>query len=186
MLRIIAGRFKNRRLHVPQNNRATRPTLDRVKEALFNIIVHNRQYPSLAGIVVLDLFAGSGSLGFEALSRGARTVTFVDHDPRSLQCCENNAAALDVQDVCRIQRGDTRSVHFVDGPFEWILIDPPYYKGMSEPTLMNVLQQGALKKGGAIALEMAADESLQLPEGLRVDKETVCGPERLYILLADS
>lgn len=181
MLRIISGHLRGRRIHAPENNRKTRPTLDRVRETIFNILIHNQSCPILEGAVVLDLFAGSGSLGFEALSRGAAHVTFVDQDMTSLACCKKNASHLGVDQWVTFCRGDTRSVR-LKTPFDLVLIDPPYYKGMSEPTLVNVRDQSALTPAGVIALEMAADETLKLPDGFDVIKETTCGPGRLYFL----
>ncbi|MBN9564530.1 MAG: RsmD family RNA methyltransferase, partial [Alphaproteobacteria bacterium] len=140
-------------------------------------------YPSLEGAAVLDLFAGSGSLGFEALSRGAKHVTFVDSDQESLKCCRDNARSLGVEKQVTFLRSDTRSVRLSGQIFDVVLIDPPYYKGMSEPTIINITQQGALAEEHVIALEMALDEYLSLPEGMMdITKETVCGPGRLYFL----
>ena len=150
---------------------------------MFNVLIHNADYPNLKGAVVLDLFAGSGSLGFEALSRGAKHVTFVDTDQESLKCCRENALSLGVEKSVTLLRADTRSVSLSRQQFDVILIDPPYYKHMSEPTIMNIIRQGALAEEHVIALEMAADEHLSLPEGMvRITKETVCGPGRLYFM----
>jgi 16S rRNA (guanine966-N2)-methyltransferase len=183
MLRIIAGKFKGRRLKVPDNHRKTRPTLDRVKESIFNVLAHNVDYPTLEDAFVLDLFAGSGSLGFEALSRGAKHVTFVDIDQESLKCCRDNARSLGVENCVTLLRSDTRTVSLSGQNFDVILIDPPYYKQMSEPTIVNIVRQSALAGDHVIALEMAADEHLSLPDGIvEITKETVCGPGRLYFL----
>ncbi len=182
MLRIIAGRFKGRKLHVPDNHRKTRPTLDRVRETIFNILTHNSDYPALEGANVLDLFAGSGSLGFEALSRGAAHVTFVDEDVNSLACCKKNTELLNAQSFVTVCKGLTQSVNPPKKPYDIVLIDPPYYKGMSEPTLMNLLHQNALAYHHILALEMAIDEHLQLPTEFEILKEITCGPGRIYFL----
>ena len=184
MLRLIAGKHRGRRLHVPDNHRQTRPTLDRVRETIFNILAHNSDFPLLEGANVLDLFAGSGSLGFEALSRGAVHVTFVDQDLTSLACVKKNGDTLEAQKSITICKGFTEKINPPSKPFDIVLIDPPYYKGMSEPTLENLLRQGALKPHHIIALEMAIDEQLQLPEGFMIVKEVTCGPGRLYFLRA--
>ncbi len=169
-------------MHVPDNHRLTRPTLDRVRETIFNILEHNADYPALDDANVLDLFAGSGSLGFEALSRGASHVTFVDQDLASLVCLKKNAEILAAQGAITICKGFTEKINPPSKPFDIVLIDPPYYKGMSEPTLENLLRQNALKPHHIIALEMAIDEQLQLPEGFTILKEITCGPGRLYFL----
>ena len=182
MLRLIAGKHRGRKLHVPDNNRKTRPTLDRVRETIFNILAHNPEYPPLEGANVLDLFAGSGSLGFEALSRGAQHVTFVDQDLTSLSCCKKNAETLGEQAHVTLCKGYTEKINPATKPYDIVLIDPPYYKGMSEPTLENLLRQNALKPLHIVALEMAIDEHLQLPDGFVIQKELTCGPGRLYFL----
>jgi len=140
MLRIIAGALKGRRIQAPPNPRITRPTLDRVRETIFNILHHNPECPSFEDARILDLFSGSGSLGYEALSRGAACATFVDKDRQALTCCRSNAEVLKVTSQCVFVCDDTRSALFPQGPFDIILIDPPYYKGMSEPTLENILK----------------------------------------------
>ncbi len=150
---------------------------------MFNVLAHNVDTPPLEGALVLDMFAGSGSLGFEALSRGAKHVTFVDLDQESLKCCRENARSLGVENCVTLIRSDTRSVSLSGQQFDVILIDPPYYMHMSEPTIVNIVRQNAVAGDHVIALEMAADEHLNLPDGMMsLTKETVCGPGRLYFL----
>lgn len=121
-MRIIAGALKGRRLVEPKDGRV-RPTTDRVREAWFSIVG-----PELPGARVLDLFAGSGALGLEALSRGAEHATFVELLPRSLDALRANIAALDVADRATVHRGD--ALRFVgrldEGAFDVAFADPPY------------------------------------------------------------
>ncbi len=121
-MRIIAGEFRGRRLK-RSGDRRVRPTADRVREAWFSILA-----PSIAGARVLDLFAGSGALGLEALSRGARSVEFVELSRRSLEAIAHNVQALGVQHRVVIHRGD--ALRFVEalapGAFDVALADPPY------------------------------------------------------------
>lgn len=122
-MRIIAGEFGGRRLKPPAGRRI-RPTADRVREAWFSILG-----PELRGATVLDLFAGSGALGLEALSRGARRVTFVESAPRSLAALRANIATLGVEDRCTVHRGDVwRFVRRLGDAavFDVVLADPPY------------------------------------------------------------
>lgn len=122
MTRIVAGTFGGRRLELPADSRV-RPTADRVREAWFSILA-----PELAGASVVDLFAGSGALGLEALSRGGRHVTFVEVLPASLAAIRANVAALGVQDATAVVRKDV--FRFVEGlgprAFDLALADPPY------------------------------------------------------------
>ncbi len=128
MTRVIAGEFGGRRLTVPADDRV-RPTADRVREAWFSILGVR-----VEGAAVVDLFAGSGALGIEALSRGARTATFVDLNQRSLAAIRANIAALGLADRTEVVRQD--ALRFVAGPptvrFDLALADPPYGLGLAE------------------------------------------------------
>ena len=120
---MVAGTARGRRLVAPAGN-ATRPTSDRVREATFNALDSLR---AVRGAEVLDLFAGSGALGIEALSRGASRVTFVDHDPRALTVVRANLGATGLAEAARVVRSD--ALHFLAearGVFDLVLLDPPY------------------------------------------------------------
>jgi 16S rRNA (guanine966-N2)-methyltransferase len=118
-MRIVAGTLGGRRLKAPAG-RATRPTSDRVREALFSIL------GEIENANVLDLFAGSGALGIEALSRGAATAVFVDNDPKATQAIETNLRSLDLQ--ARVHKRDALAYlnDASDGPFDLVFVDPPY------------------------------------------------------------
>jgi 16S rRNA (guanine966-N2)-methyltransferase len=117
-LRIVAGQFKGRRLATPRGTR-TRPTADRVREALFSMLGH------VAGARVLDLYAGSGALAIEALSRGAGSAVFVERDPPAVAAIERNLAAIGVEAVV-VRQDVMRYLPRADGPFELVFCDPPY------------------------------------------------------------
>ncbi|MEO8089566.1 MAG: 16S rRNA (guanine(966)-N(2))-methyltransferase RsmD [Gemmatimonadales bacterium] len=121
-MRIVAGRFGGRRLVMPKDARV-RPTADRVREAWMSILGSE-----LAGARVLDLFAGSGALGLEALSRGAKSVTFVELNPPSLKSLKENIAALGAEEATTVHRGD--AIRFTErlpaSAFDLVLADPPY------------------------------------------------------------
>jgi 16S rRNA (guanine(966)-N(2))-methyltransferase RsmD len=123
-MRIISGRLRRRSLHAPRGH-LTRPTTDRTRESLFSLIESRM---SLEGADVLDLFAGTGALGFEAVSRGAHAVTFVEKDGRVLKYTRRNAVALGVEEFCVFFRAD--AVVYLERyhgpPFDLILADPPY------------------------------------------------------------
>jgi len=123
-IRIISGDFRRLRLRVPKGE-LTRPTSNRVREAMFNVIASRMD---LDGAHVLDLFSGTGALGLEAISRGAKAVTFVDSHPLVLACARENAESLDVSDRCTFLRLDVRT--FLEqhhrNRFDLILADPPY------------------------------------------------------------
>jgi 16S rRNA (guanine966-N2)-methyltransferase len=127
-MRIIAGAFRGRRLRPPPERRV-RPTADRVREAWFSILG-----PAVTGATVLDLFAGSGALGLEALSRGARHATFVELGVPSLAALRTNIAELGLEDRAAVRRGDAlRFVTKLDrGAFDLAVADPPYRSGQAE------------------------------------------------------
>lgn len=123
-MRIIAGRFRSRKLHAPKDSGTTRPIPDRVKESLFSILRGNCE-----GAMVLDAFAGTGAIGLEALSRGAASVVFVEKDRRSGDMLEKNIELLGVQDECTIVRGDAlgpAALARCPNPVDMVFMDPPY------------------------------------------------------------
>jgi 16S rRNA (guanine966-N2)-methyltransferase len=117
-LRVVAGQFKGRRLAAPRGTR-TRPTADRVREALFSML------GDVDGAHVLDLYAGSGALGIEALSRGAASAVFVERDPRAVAAIERNLAAIGVEATV-LRRDVARFLAAEDGAFDLVFCDPPY------------------------------------------------------------
>jgi 16S rRNA (guanine966-N2)-methyltransferase len=117
-LRVVAGQFKGRRLQAPRGPR-TRPTADRVREALFSML------GDVSGARVLDLYAGSGALGIEALSRGAASAVFVEWDPQAVAAIERNLAAVGVEALV-VREDAMRYLARADGPFELVFCDPPY------------------------------------------------------------
>lgn len=148
-MRIIAGRFRRKGLHAPKGN-LTRPTTDRTRESLFNIVESRLD---LEGAEVLDLFAGTGALGLEAISRGAETVTFVEQDPAVLKFTRMNAEALDVLRQCQFFRSD--AVFYLERysgpPFDLILADPPYE--LADLSRLPELAIQHLKPDGLFVLE---------------------------------
>lgn len=148
-MRIIAGRFRRRTLQAPKGH-LTRPTTDRTRESLFDLVASRRD---LEGAEVLDLFAGTGALGLEAMSRGAEAVTFVEQSPQVLKFTRLNAAALEVERMCVFLRAD--AVLYLErygGPaFDLILADPPYE--LEAIPRMPALALPHLKPGGLFVLE---------------------------------
>jgi len=119
-VRVIAGEYKGRRLQVPSWE-GLRPTSDKLRETLFNVLA-----PSIGGARVLDGYAGTGAVGIEALSRGAAHVTFVERDAHALAALRANVAHCGVEEACAIIRDDFLRVRRLHGPFDLVLLDPPY------------------------------------------------------------
>lgn len=179
-MRIVAGRFSGRRLRSPED-RTVRPTGEKVRQALFNILQHG-DYPVLNGARVADLFAGSGALGLEALSRGAGHVLFVERSPKSLRLLQQNIAALGAEDACHVLRKDAAALPSATDPFDIVFLDPPYRKALAAPALSALLQRGWLAADAALIWESAADEEDAVPAALRVVDDRVYGETRLRFL----
>ena len=158
-MRIIAGAVRGKQLKAPPGLH-TRPTTDRVKEAVFSIIQF--QVP---GARVLDLFAGSGQLGLECLSRGAESCLFCDNDRAALRAVGQNITACGVQDRCTVFAGDFRSAvaGHSPGSFDIILLDPPYGGKILEDALRAIEQFDILAARGIIVCESACGDKVYIP-----------------------
>jgi 16S rRNA (guanine966-N2)-methyltransferase len=164
-MRIVGGRLRGRTLASPRSQ-AIRPTADRLRESLFNILVHAYGDP-VTGARVLDLFAGTGALGLEALSRGAAFALFVDDAAQARALLRENVAALGLGGVTRIFRRDaTRlgAAHPVE-PFSLVFLDPPYGKKLAEEALASARAGGWLAAGALVVVEEAAGAGFKAPEG---------------------
>ena len=166
-MRIVAGKFKGREIKGPASG-ATRPTSDRVRESIFNILAHGMQDFELEGARVLDLFAGTGALGLEAISRGAKFCCFVEDDAGARGVIRTNADACGVIGQTRIWRRDATDLGpcAPQTPYDLIFADPPYGKGQGEKALASVLGGGWLSSGGVVVLEEAARSTVAEVPGL--------------------
>ena len=166
-MRIVGGRWRGRTITAPKGN-ATRPTTDRVREALFSALVA-RLGSDLGGGRVLDAFAGSGALGLEALSRGAKHVTFVEHDRRAAAALTDNLNALGGGKTSNVVTGDVFSLagRGIGGPFTLILLDPPYtLDGARTAGLLDALAaSGSLAEGAFVTWEHGRGQDISWPEG---------------------
>jgi 16S rRNA (guanine966-N2)-methyltransferase len=150
-LRIIAGELKGRKLRSVRGTK-TRPTADHIREAIFNILAFQIQ-----GSTVLDLFAGTGAFGIEALSRGAESAVFADVDNDAISVLQENIKSLSLESRTKIFRWDlTRNLNCFgswQSAFKLIFMDPPYNKNIIEPTLLNLHSSQSMKKGARIIVE---------------------------------
>src|SRR5471032_30752 len=162
-MRVVGGRLRSRPIAGPKSD-ALRPTADRLLEALFNILIHAYGDP-VTGARVLDLFAGTGALGIEALSRGAAYVLFVDDGVEARALLRNNTEALGLGGVSRIFRRDATKLgpaHPLE-PFTLGFLDPPYGKGLVEQALAAARDGGWFKQEALIVVEEAADAGFKAP-----------------------
>jgi len=149
-IRIISGTLRGLRIEVP-SGLTVRPTPDRVREALFSSLGHD-----LDGQSVMDVYAGSGALGFEALSRGAAHVTFIERDASAVAAIRANAASLGVESGSTILSGDVETLLVPDrvrGPSDLVLADPPYDHGPAGPLLLRLASPGILMDGATIVFQ---------------------------------
>jgi len=172
-VRVISGSARGLKLNTPGDDRV-RPTTDRVKESMFNIIqdwVYDSQ--------VLDLFAGSGALGIEALSRGASQAVFCDNSLDSIKIIKSNIEKARVVDRSQIVSGDfkrcLRDMEAKNQSFDMIFVDPPYYEGLFEEVLDTIRSCKILKKDGIVIVEHDAKRPIGQVEGLEVYKEKKYG-----------
>ncbi len=165
-MRIVGGRLRGRALEGPKSQ-AIRPTADRLRESLFNILVHAYGNP-VVDARVLDLFAGTGALGFEALSRGAAFVLFVDDGAEARALLRGNVEALGAGGATKVYRRDATKLGPVSPlePFSLAFLDPPYGKGLAEQALAAVRGGGWLAPGALAVVEEAADAGVQGAGGL--------------------
>jgi 16S rRNA (guanine966-N2)-methyltransferase len=179
-LRIISGELRGRKL-ASIRGKQTRPTADRVREALFNIVGSR-----LAGAHVLDLFAGTGALGIEALSRGAKMAVFVENAAPALQVIQKNIASCRLESRATIVRLDiARSLSDLAplrGIFDLIFIDPPYRCDLIRPTLEQLTQGGLLSPEALIVVEHDPLEPVEPPQSLETIDHRRYGQTRLSFL----
>ena len=175
-MRIIAGNWRGRRLIAPTGS-ITRPTADRTRETLFSMLVS--RMGGLTGRRVADLFAGSGALGLEALSRGAASCLFVDMDRAAIEAIRSNAATLGAQRA-EIRQSSALSLPPADQPFDLILIDPPYGSVDYAALLDQLTTQGWASDETIIALETARGTDV-LPQSLTKLAERDVGKARLHL-----
>jgi len=184
-MRIVGGEFRGARLAAPQGQR-TRPTSDRVRESVFNILTHSLADFTLQGVRVIDLFAGTGALGLEALSRGAAYCLFVDSDAEARGAQRDNIEALGVEARSRLFRRDARKLGPAGnmGRFGLVFLDPPYGEGLAEAALAELLRGGWLEERAVCVVEERADVDFVPPAGVAAIDERRYGDTRIVILRA--
>ncbi|VUX47232.1 16S rRNA (Guanine(966)-N(2))-methyltransferase RsmD [Candidatus Defluviicoccus seviourii] len=186
-MRIIAGKHRGRRI-VPPASLPLRPTLERVRQSVFDILAHGVGWAGFADAAVLDVFAGSGAYGLEALSRGARHACFIDIDAQGLKAIERNAAVI----------GESRSVTFLQldaarlpsppatagTPAALAFLDPPYGASLAVPALTG-LARGWLAPDALAVVEVATAEPFAAPPPFRIVDERTVGPARIVFCRLD-
>ena len=187
-MRIISGIFRGRKL-IKFNKEGIKPTTDKTRESIFNIVVSylkiNEKSNNLPfqGFNVLDIFAGTGALGFEAISRGAAKVTFIEKSKDNLQVLYKNVDHLKVNEKVKIIKRSIRKVKKIDGKFDLIFIDPPYQMDLIlKKTLKKILDFKIIKKNSIIILEHSKKKKISIPEDFEIIKEKIYGNSSLTLI----
>lgn len=178
-MRIVGGEFRGRSLATPKSN-AIRPTIDRTRESLFNIISH--VYPeAVDGTRVLDLFAGTGAVGLEALSRGCRSALFVENGVEGRGLLWENIEQFGLHGRARILRRDAASLGTVGNiePFHFVFADPPYGQGLGEQALLSAHKGGWIAPDALVVLEERADVSVACDLVFQPLEQRVFGETRI-------
>ena len=179
-MRIIAGQWRGRPIEAPPGH-ATRPTSDRAREGLFSMLAS--RLGSFEGLAVADLFAGTGALGLEALSRGAAHCTFVEKDRAALEILRRNIDRLGASDQADMRAQRVEHAPPPARPCDLILIDPPYGSDLAEAALARIAQDGWLAAGAWISIETIAAE-IAVPTGLAIEARRRFGKAQITLLRA--
>jgi 16S rRNA (guanine966-N2)-methyltransferase len=188
---VTGGTLGGRTLVAPADDRV-RPTSDKVRQAIFNILAHSDFATgfSLEGARVADLFAGTGAMGIEAISRGAAFCLFVDDSAESRALLRRNVEALSLTGVTKIWRRDATKLGPMSagsgGPFDLVFLDPPYRKGLIIPALESLVAEEWLAANAICVTEMAEEEALETPAGFAMLDERLYGDTRVVFLRANS
>ncbi|MCT8970384.1 16S rRNA (guanine(966)-N(2))-methyltransferase RsmD [Microbaculum marinisediminis] len=181
-MRVVGGRFKGLALAAPKGQ-AIRPTSDRLRESVFNILAHAYDDP-VEGARVLDLCAGTGALGIEALSRGARSALFVDVSADARALIRRNLEAAGIMGLARISKRDVAHLGpaGAQGGFTLVFLDPPYGQGLADKALSSLAKGGWLADGALVVVEERAGVELDLPAGYTERERRAYGETEIAIL----
>lgn len=183
-MRIVGGKFRGRALVAPAG-RDTRPTSDRAREAVFNVLEHAPWSPGIESSRVLDLFAGSGALGLEAMSRGAAFALFVETDAAARGALRDNIEALGLFGAARIHRRDAADLGQkpagLGEPFDLVFLDPPYRKGLGEAALAKLGAGGWITPDALCVFECAVEESPALVNFETLDERKYGAAKVLFL-----
>jgi 16S rRNA (guanine966-N2)-methyltransferase len=164
-------------------SRAIRPTADRLRESLFNVLSHRADGDRVANARVIDLFAGTGALGLEALSRGARFALFVDNGTEARALLRGNIEALGLAGLTRVFRRDATKLGAAAGePFDLAFLDPPYGQGLADAALRSLAGEGWLTPGALVVVEEAGTADVSVPDVFEGLERRASGDSQLLLL----
>ena len=182
-MKILSGRYKGKEIKSP-SGRDVRPTLTRTRDSIFNILIH-RFHLVFNELIILDLFAGSGSFGLESISRGSAHTIFVDNNISSIKCINDNLARLGVVDKFTVIESDAVEFGFNQnllGEVNLAFLDPPYSTNLIADSLLYICQNGYLKEDALVVIELARGESFEIVEGFSWEYEVSHGKTSVIFL----
>jgi len=181
-MRIVAGKFRGKALTSPSDD-SIRPTADRVRESVFSMLA-SRLGPNFTGVRVLDLFAGTGALGLEALSRGASSIMFVDTGAEARGLIRDHIEAFGAGGIAKLMRRDATDLGSAGNikPFDLIFLDPPYGEGLGELGLISARDGGWIAPGATIVFEESSSVEIEIPEGFELDDRREYGSAAVHLL----
>lgn len=183
-MRIVGGEFRGRPLAAPPGL-DIRPTADRTREALFNLLEHGRMAAAgspVAGASVLDAFCGTGALGLEALSRGADHVVFMDHSQAALAAARGNAAPLGIEDRMTFLRADASRPPKPTRPAGLVFLDPPYGEALAGAAIVALDAAGWIDGDAVVAVETGSKDAFEAPSGFTLEDARVYGRAKVWLL----
>ena len=185
-MRIIAGRWRGKHLTAPEG-RHTRPTSDRARGALFNLLLHGKPAAAgfrLAGARVLDAFAGTGAVGLEALSRGAVHTTFIENAPDALSVLRRNIEACDTAGSnSRVLAVDVSEPPRATQPCDMVFMDPPYGRELWRQATSALTQAGWMAEGAICCIELGREDTFETPPGFGLLDDRRYGAARMVVLM---
>ncbi len=184
-MRIVGGDLKGRILLAPEGH-DVRPTSDRAREAVFNILLNGKPDVDFADITVLDVFAGSGALGLEALSRGASQAVFIESNRTAVESIRYNASTFKVDERCLILNHNALHIgskpFSMVGPADLVFLDPPYKQGLIEPALEKLVSNDWISHNAVVVVETEASLEIEAPEGFEIIDARKYGAARVVFL----
>lgn len=177
-MRIVAGKYRGKKLFTPKND-SVRPTSERAREALFNIL-NSRLSSDYSGFDLLDIFAGTGAFGFEGLSRGVKSVTFVDINTELVK--KNAALFADDKEKIRIIQADATNLPRGLKRYNFVFSDAPYDKGLSEKAISQLAAKGWLAEGAILIVEVRHSENIAIPSAFEQFDERVYGQAKVLFM----
>ena len=186
-MRIISGQYRGKKLLSPQS-KTTRPTSDRARETIFNVLENNPRFNPISWkeMHVADLFAGTGAMGLEALSRGAQRCAFLENNPEAQKVLRGNIDNMAIGDHCLTLNQDATQLPSSHTEYDLVFLDPPYNKNLITPTLESLYKMKWLKRGTIVVIEVSKNEDVELPDFTDLVLEKKVGAAKVLFALVNT